>query len=66
MENGDVAVILINGEYTTLKKVIKGNGGITLIAFNIAAYEPHFYSWQDIESLPLKIIGKVVELRAKF
>lgn len=66
VESGDIAVILINGEDATLKKVIKGDGGITLIALNMASYEPHFYSWQDIEALPVRIIGKVVELRGKF
>ena len=30
------------------------------------AYEPKFYSKDEIAALPVKIIGKVVELRAKF
>ena len=31
-----------------------------------AAYEPMFYTNAQIESLPVRILGKVVELRAKF
>ena len=30
------------------------------------AYEPMFYSNREIEELPVIIIGRVVELRAKF
>jgi len=29
-------------------------------------YDPMFYSKQDIKNLPVKILGKVVELRRKF
>ena len=29
-------------------------------------YEPMFYSKQEVNELPVVIIGKVVELRAKF
>ena len=41
-------------------------GGITLIATNTSVYEPHYYSNEEILSLPIRILGKVVELRAKF
>ena len=30
------------------------------------SYEPTFYTNKEIEQLPIRIIGKVVELRAKF
>ena len=33
---------------------------------NNPAYEPMYYSNAEIESLPVRVIGKVVELRAKF
>lgn len=33
---------------------------------NNPAYEPMFYSNEEIENLPVRIIGKVVELRGKF
>ena len=32
---------------------------------NNPTYEPVFYSRQDIETLPVQILGKVVELRAR-
>lgn len=65
-ESGDIVIALINGNETTIKKLIKyENGGIALVAFN-PLYEPLQYSEGDIASLPVQIIGKVVELRAKF
>ncbi|WP_256999242.1 LexA family transcriptional regulator [Megasphaera elsdenii] len=49
-----------------MKRVKKQEEGITLIATNTSVYEPHFYDNHDIESLPIQIIGKVVEMRRKF
>lgn len=66
IESGDIAVVFINGNEATLKKVMKQSAGITLVAFNPAVYEPQFYTNAEIESLPIKVAGKVVELRAKF
>lgn len=66
VESGDIAIVLIGGETATVKKVMKQESGITLIGFNPAVYEPHFYSNEDIESLPIKIAGKVVEMKRSF
>lgn len=65
IESGETAIVLVNGEDATCKKIKKTNEGIMLIPFN-NEYEPWFYSNKQIETLPVKIIGKVVELRAKF
>lgn len=65
IESGDTAIVLINGGEATVKKVKKTEEGIMLIANNMAVYSPHFYSNKDIEELPVRIIGKVVELRGK-
>ena len=65
VENGDIAVVLINGRDATVKKVKISGNGITLIGFNLSVYEPHFYTSEEIEKRPVTIIGKVVELRRK-
>lgn len=65
IETGDVAIVRINGDSATCKKIKKTPQGLWLISFN-PEYEPMFYSPKDIEELPVAIIGKVVELRAKF
>lgn len=63
IESGDIAVVLINGDEATLKKVKKDPNGLFLYAFNQAVYEPHFYSNNDIETLPVRIVGRVIENR---
>lgn len=66
VESGEIAVVLINGDEATMKKVKKTEDGIVLYAFNPSVYEPHFYSNQEIESLPVRIIGKVIENRREW
>lgn len=64
-ENGEIAIILVNGSEATIKKIKKDSNGIMLIPSN-PNYEVQFYDNKDIEEKPVQIIGKVVELRAKF
>lgn len=66
VDSGQIAIVLVNGDEATVKKVRFRDNGIELIAFNSYAYEPHFYSAEEIRRLPVEIIGRVVELRAKF
>ena len=66
VDTGDVAIVLVNGDEATVKEVKKLDTGIMLIGWNTAVYSPRFYSAKDIKSLPVRIIGKVVELRGKF
>lgn len=64
-ESGDICVVMVNGFDATLKQIKRDYNGISLVPFN-PDYKPMFYSNKDIEELPIKIIGKVVELRGKF
>lgn len=66
VDTGDVAIVLVNGDEATVKEIKKLDTGIMLIGWNTAVYSPRFYSAKDIKTLPVKIIGKVVELRGKF
>lgn len=63
---GDIAIVLVNGDEATIKKVMVHENGISLIAFNTTVYTPTFYTNEQINSLPVVILGKVVELRGKF
>lgn len=65
VDSGDVAIVLVNGDEATVKRVKKQEDGITLIATNTSVYEPHYYSNKEIEELPVRILGRVVELRGK-
>lgn len=64
-DTGDTIVALVNGDSATVKKLKIGPDGISLIPTN-PAYDVQFYSAADVEKLPVRVIGKVVELRAKY
>lgn len=64
-ETGDTVVVMVNGDSATVKKIKYGPDGISLIPTN-PAYDVQFYSAADVERLPVRVIGRVVELRAKY
>ena len=65
-ESGQIAVVLVNGDEATVKKVIKNEDSITLIPYNTAAgFLPVTFTKEEIETKPVKIIGIVAELRRK-
>ena len=65
VDNGDIAVVLVNGDDATVKKFFRYDNGISLISFN-PNYDPFTYTPEQVNSMPVQVIGKVVELRAKF
>lgn len=64
-DSGDIVIALVNGDEGTCKQLYKYKDHIELKPFN-PMYKPLVYSNEDISSLPVSIIGKVVELRGKF
>nr|DAP02073.1 MAG TPA: Repressor protein CI [Bacteriophage sp.] len=64
-DNGDTVIAMVNGDDATCKRYERSNNGIMLIPNN-SSYTPTFYTNEEIASLPVTIIGKVVELRRKF
>ena len=64
VESGQTAVILINGEEATVKKVIKTNEGIELHAMN-PYYPTKKFTFEDMKNIPVKIIGRVKEAKIK-
>lgn len=63
VDTGDTAIVLVNGNDATVKQIKKTEAGIMLVGLNLEVYQPHFYSNKEIEELPVKIIGKVIESR---
>lgn len=61
----DLAVVKIDGETSCVKYCEITDHGIWLKAENKAVYEDHFYSIQQVLTLPIVVIGRVVELRRK-
>lgn len=73
-ESGQDCVVMVNGNDGTFKKVIKDEikQTIKLQPINTTLdnegnfiYEPITFTKEEIEKLPVRIIGKVVELRRK-
>ena len=61
-ESGDIVIAMVNGNDATCKRLTKYANGITLSSLN-AKYEPLIYSNDEILEKPVKILGKVIELR---
>lgn len=63
VECGELAVVIVNGDEGTLKRVRKFEGGIVLEAAN-PDYPPRIFTGEDLNKI--KIMGKVLETRKKF
>ena len=60
--------VMVNGFDATFKNITITDGGITLVPLNINNsdnYQPTFYSKEQIEQLPVRIIGVAVEKRTR-
>ncbi len=64
-ESDEIVIALINGNDGVCKRLKKYADSIALISLN-PNYEPMYFNQAEILSKPVKIIGKVVELRRKF
>lgn len=62
VENGQIAIILIDNEEATIKRVVKTETGIKLEAYN-PYYQPREFNFKDMEKMPVKIIGRVTNAR---
>lgn len=63
-ESGDDCVVMVNGFDGTFKRVFKNEQGIILQPLN-NKYSPMVYSNEDIQNLPVRILGVVEEIRRK-
>ncbi len=66
IEDGQIAVVLIDGEDATVKEVKKVSDGIMLIAHNPAVFSPRVFTKEEIESKPVQIIGRVIQSIRRF
>lgn len=65
-DTGDTAVVMVNGDSATVKRIKKEPDGSLALIPNNPAYDAQHFSPAEIEDKPVHIIGKVVELRGKF
>lgn len=64
-ESGDIVIATVNGDSATCKRLRKHRDGVELVPLN-PSYPPLFYTDEEVVNKPVTILGKVVELRAKF
>lgn len=64
-EPGETVIATVNGGEATCKRLRKYRDGIELVSNN-PSYAPMEFSNEEILAKPVRIIGKVVELRRKF
>lgn len=64
-ENNEFAVVIINGDEGTLKKIKKMDNGIILQPLN-PAYGPVMYTKEEMETIPIIIVGVVKQLKREF
>lgn len=64
-EDGDIVVVTVNGNDGTCKRIRKYKDGISLISLN-PSYEPIFFTKSQVEELPVRVVGRVMESRSKF
>lgn len=65
VSSGDIAVVMIAGEEVTVKKIIKKPDMLVLEATN-PQVENRYFSMQEVETLPVRVIGKVVYTKTYF
>lgn len=63
--SGTIAVVLINGEEATVKTVIKKDNVLILEASNPNT-KTRYYSQEEVEEIPIQIIGQVLYTKFDF
>lgn len=64
-ENGDLVVAIINGDEATIKKGKKSDNSILLQPLN-TAYEPLIFTYDEMKTIPVTIVGIVKQLKREF
>lgn len=62
LESGQIAVVLVNGDEAVCKEFRKTSTGVMLVSRN-PNYEPMVFTYEDVKTKPIKIVGRVVEVR---
>ena len=64
-ENGDIVVAIVNGDEATIKKGKKSDAGILLQPLN-TDYEPLIFTYDEMKTIPVTIVGIVKQLKREF
>lgn len=64
-ENNDIVVAIVNGDEATIKKGKKSESSILLQPFN-RNYEPLIFTYDEMKTIPVTIVGIVKQLKREF
>lgn len=65
-ENGDLVVAIVNGDEATIKKGKKSDNNILLQPLNTTKYEPLIFTYDEMKTIPVTIVGIVKQLKREF
>ena len=65
VRNNDVAIVCVNGEVGTVKRIRYEGNGLTLVPAN-PNYRKIHYSAEDVQSYPVSLQSKVIEVRHRY
>ena len=57
-----IALVRVNGDEATIKRVEIKENGVMLMGDNFDVYPPHFYTEDEVQQLPVEIQGVVTRL----
>ena len=64
-DSDEIVIATVNGDDATCKRLMKYDGGLSLISYN-PEFAPMTFTDKQLEEIPVRIIGRVVEERRKF
>lgn len=64
-ESGSIVAATVNGNDATCKRIMKYQDGIRLLPIN-PSYDVQYYTNKEVEELPVRVIGVVVESRHRY
>ena len=64
--DGALAVVRVGGEEPMVRRLSRLSTGLIISTYNIGGIPSTGYSSSEIESLPVEILGRVVEMRRAF
>lgn len=63
--SGDTCIVQINGNEAAIRQVYKSYNGITLVALNPSVFAPRFFTAEEVQKVPVQMIGVVIEIRIR-
>ena len=65
VNSGEIAVVLVDRQEVTIKKIIKKEDSLLLVASN-PTYEPRLFHGEDLRNGRIQILGKVLHSKIQF